>query len=371
MRIVINASTVAIGGGLAVTYNFLEALNTLDHSHEILVISPINTGYKRFAGMKMKILEVPLILLKRIFRPFLDHVWLPMHIKKFRPNWIFSLGNLPVPMRVNQAILSDNPFTTLKDLSWYKLSVAEKVIHRFRNIIFRNRLKFVSLVFTQTEIQGKRFTDIFPGNYSIEILPNGPVFIQQKDEFKFNLPPKKQNELRLLLFSRYYPHKNIEILLELATLFKKDKVKISFITTIENHHGKKARRFLKQITKRNLSDFIINIGEVKHSSIKALYENMDGLLLPTLLESFSSTYLDAMKFGKPILTSNLDFAKEICKDAAWYFDPKCPGNIFKTIKSCYSTSDVRFEKINKARDLIKNHPEWPELAKKCLAIMGK
>jgi glycosyltransferase involved in cell wall biosynthesis len=45
------------------------------------------------------------------------------------------------------------------------------------------------------------------------------------------------------------------------------------------------------------------------------------LILPTLLESFTATYLEAMKFDCPVLTSDLDFAREVCGDAAIYFDP--------------------------------------------------
>lgn len=363
MRIVINASTVAIGGGLAVAHNFLKALNSLGHPHKVLLICPANSGYKKFSGPGLEMICVPLIILKRMFRPYLDHFWLPKQIIKFQPDWILSLCNLPALVKVDQAILSDNPFTTLMDLSVYKLSDTEKVIHRFRNIIFRKRLKFVSLVFVQTEIQRKKFTKIFSGNYFIEILPNAPVYIQQKDKLKFNLPPKKQNELRLLLFSRYYPHKNIEILLELASLMKSNNAKVTIITTIEDHHGRKARQFLKLIAKRDLGDYIINIGEVKHSNIKALYENMDGLLLPTLLESFSSTFLDAMKFGKPVLTSDLDFAIEICKDAAWYFDPNSPEDIYETILNCFSSHVQRTEKINLGKDLIRKYADWPEIAK--------
>ena len=43
--------------------------------------------------------------------------------------------------------------------------------------------------------------------------------------------------------------------------------------------------------------------------------------MPTLLESFSGTYVESMYFEKPILTSDLDFAKEICGNGAIYFNP--------------------------------------------------
>src|SRR5262249_5796330 len=51
------------------------------------------------------------------------------------------------------------------------------------------------------------------------------------------------------------------------------------------------------------------------------YQNSQALILPTVLESFTSTYPEAMKFNCPILTSDLDFARVVCGDAALYFDP--------------------------------------------------
>jgi glycosyltransferase involved in cell wall biosynthesis len=51
------------------------------------------------------------------------------------------------------------------------------------------------------------------------------------------------------------------------------------------------------------------------------YRHSSALILPTLLESFTATYLEAMQFDCPVLTSDLDFAREVCGEAAIYFDP--------------------------------------------------
>lgn len=49
--------------------------------------------------------------------------------------------------------------------------------------------------------------------------------------------------------------------------------------------------------------------------------------MPTLMESFSGTYLEAFHFGTPVLTSDLDFARETCGEAALYFDPTDTASI--------------------------------------------
>jgi glycosyltransferase involved in cell wall biosynthesis len=45
------------------------------------------------------------------------------------------------------------------------------------------------------------------------------------------------------------------------------------------------------------------------------------VFLPTLLECFSASYAEAMAMEKPILTSDLGFARSICGKAAIYGHP--------------------------------------------------
>ena len=56
-------------------------------------------------------------------------------------------------------------------------------------------------------------------------------------------------------------------------------------------------------------------------NVPSLYKQCDGLLMPTLLESFSGTYVEAMYHQLPIFTSDIDFASGVCKDSAFYFNP--------------------------------------------------
>ena len=55
------------------------------------------------------------------------------------------------------------------------------------------------------------------------------------------------------------------------------------------------------------------------------------MFLPTFLECFSASYAEAMLMKKPIITSNLGFAQNVCKDAAVYFDPCNPEDIIDKI----------------------------------------
>ena len=77
--------------------------------------------------------------------------------------------------------------------------------------------------------------------------------------------------------------------------------------------------------------WLLPLGSVDIRECPSLYEQSDFMFLPTLLECFSASYVEAMKTGRPILTSDLPFAREICGEAAAYFDPLSPDSIGEAI----------------------------------------
>jgi len=361
MKIIINTSTVAVGGGLTEALNLLHWLKNQSSSHEIWYFSPYISDFKRFDSESLTWIPVPRILLKRIFRPILDCFWLPKKVKALSPDWVYTLGNLPARLSwIKQAFLLNNPFITVKSFSGLNLSFSDILIHKIRKKVFLKRIKYLNLIFTQTDLQKQKIMEHVPKNMPVVVLPNATISLPQKKKMSISLPKKVPNEIRLLVFSRYYPHKNLEILYPLADLLKKEGKTIRFILTIDPDQDSRARRFLEKAGNNNFNKYFINVGYVPPVEIEALYAHADGLLLPTLQESFSSTYIDAMTFSKPILTSNLNFAKEICKDSAWYFDPYSANNILETIVKCFSKHNERKNKIKIGKQIAKNAPTWKE-----------
>ncbi len=71
--------------------------------------------------------------------------------------------------------------------------------------------------------------------------------------------------------------------------------------------------------KLGVAEHFVNVGPVPIVQGPAMFRTCDVLLLPTLLETFSGTYPEAMAMGLPIVTSDLDFARDTCGDAALYY----------------------------------------------------
>lgn len=98
----------------------------------------------------------------------------------------------------------------------------------------------------------------------------------------------------------------------------------------------------------------------------------DALLMPSLLESFSGTYLEAMHFGLPILTSDLDFAREVCHDAALYFDPWDTASIRDAILRVKNESELAHNLCEKGNSrLVGMQKSWDEIVRNILQELLK
>ncbi|MFH2141154.1 MAG: glycosyltransferase [Bacteroidota bacterium] len=361
MRILINAVTVKFAGGLVIAHNFLNAYNMGNHEHSLLVVAPENNNYEQFESKMIKIRLVPDRLLKKYKRFYLKKVWLKNIISEFRPDIIFSLGNIPLSTNLPQAILLSNPFVIVKNLRRLNINIKERIIQHLRSYYFKRNIKYVKVIFTQTKIIKHKLFEMYRPEAEIIIVPMASSLLKTAESYKLSYLDSI-NKTKLLCLARYYKHKNLEILIDLARIIKKNNSGFIIIITIEKKQGTKARKMINEIERLGLEDIIINAGEIKQENIKELYERSDGLILPTLLESYSATYSDALFYKKPIFTSDLDFAKEACGDAAYYFNPLDADNIYNTIISAFQNTNEMQIKILKGVKRVNELPDWNEIA---------
>jgi glycosyltransferase involved in cell wall biosynthesis len=175
------------------------------------------------------------------------------------------------------------------------------------------------------------------------------------------LPEKKNDEIRLITISSYYHHKNLEIIKDvIAKLKEKSILKFIFILTISP--------VIFEQKFKNFDANIINLGPVSIDLCPKLYQECDFLFLPTLIEIFSASYPEAMKMKKPILTSDLSFAHEVCSEAAEYFDPLNPEDIANKIIYLANNTKRQIELIDKGERRLFDFETPKSRAEKLLAI---
>ena len=304
-------------------------------------------------------------------RIYFDEIELRRRIRSFAPDFVFSLGNSPTRLASGyQALLLHNAHLVYPAHLVPNQTAFDKLMIWAQKLQIWRGLKFVDLVFCQTDVMRKRFRETFQYDGDVLLLPNAVSgdLIDNPNAMLMQPTPQPEKRFRLFVLARYYTHKNLETIVDCFDQYRDQLHNVEAVLTITPQQHPAAATLLRAIRKKNLTTLIVTLGEVPQSSLPALYAQMDGLLLPTLLESFSGTYLEAMKFGMPILTSDRDFARATCEDAALYFDPLCPQSMRDVIIKLRDNPALRTTLINAGRRRVVNLANsWDDILSRAIS----
>lgn len=375
MKIVINAVALRMAGGLSVAKNFLRAVQSQGSEHQMFVFAAGGCGYEEFeADPLFKMYYVPKRFNFPLFRWYIDLIWLPRKIAGINPDVVFSMGNLATPVDQKQVVLFHWAYATYPECEvWDRMSWKDATLRKARIRSFRNRLKYASILISQTETSAKRLKQHYPDLTRVEVVPNPvalPEFAKELSVTHEELEvAHSAQRKKLLCLSRFYPHKNLEILLDLAELIKAQNKPYVIVTTIAPEQHPDVEGFLNAIYERGLGSVLLNLGPIPMDEVPGVYQTTDGLLLPTLLESFSGTYVDAMYHGKPVFTSDRDFAHDVCGEAGYYFDPLNPQDMLDVIDQAYQDSDTMEKKLRLGQQRVTEFPDWNDVARKYMRLL--
>jgi glycosyltransferase involved in cell wall biosynthesis len=157
------------------------------------------------------------------------------------------------------------------------------------------------------------------------------VIYNATDESLFRPLPQIQapTERFALAVSSLDPRKNFNRLIEAFTDIPECKLYIV---------GARHRVFTQQDNKAAQQDNIHYLGRVTDEELVQLYNQAVCFIFPSLYEGFGLPPIEAMSCGCPVLVSDIPVLREVCGDAATYFDPYNPYDIRKVIRQFLDTS---------------------------------
>src|SRR5213079_3406891 len=176
-------------------------------------------------------------------------------------------------------------------------TIREKLIRVFGTHIYRDLPSRVAVI-TQTPVM----KDHLCGRYGIDparvaVIPN-TFSLERMGESDVPSPSNKDGRTRGFVFLclfHYYAHKNIDIILDaVKKLSKYTSRPAKCVITIASNQHPGARRLLEELESSEYGSMIQNIGPVPSQTLHEVYRRADALVFPTLLESYSRTYLEAM-----------------------------------------------------------------------------
>ena len=109
-------------------------------------------------------------------------------------------------------------------------------------------------------------------------------------------------------------HKNLQVLLAANALLDQSRYQIVLV-------GAGNAKIFQPAPIQPAGNLIMP-GRLTDGELKALYQNAAALVFPSLYEGFGLPLLEAMACGCPVLCSDIPSSREVCADAALYFDPR-------------------------------------------------
>lgn len=343
MKLIINTSNLLVGGGVQVSLSFInEIINFKDNEYHIFISpiikeqldlnifpknfyfydinhSPASIKYRTTIVKQLNTLE-DRINPDIVFSIFGPTYWTPktLHLMGFAIPWII------------------NP----KSVAFNELSLKKRLIIKLKLYYQKRFIKKNSqfYVVETTDTKDKLSKELSISKNNIKVIGNTVSKLYSENNFKImKLPERKKDEFRFITISHNYAHKNLKIIKEVLPYIRDYNMKVVFFVTLDSKNY--------QMLFSGQEDYIINLGPITVEECPSVYEQCDALFLPTLLECFSASYPEAMKMEKPILTSNYSFAKNICQDAALYFDPLNPKDISEKIFNLINNEELQKELI--------------------------
>ena len=188
----------------------------------------------------------------------------------------------------------------------------------------------------------------------IAIAPNNCSDIYAQNQSR--IPDKIGTKIRLLTLSAYYPHKNLEIIPRVAYELQKKAPHLVFEFVLTIKAGKELEKIMDEAHRYGVTQSINNRGPVSVIDGPALYANTDIVFMPSLLETFSAVYPEAMASGCPIVTTDLHFARDICGDAALYYAPLDPASAAAKILEVVNTPGLFSSLVEYGRKRLEKFP---------------
>lgn len=144
-------------------------------------------------------------------------------------------------------------------------------------------------------------------------------------EYFKNRPLKNitnEKEIIVLCPGGPYAHKALDTIPYLAKELDKSYMDVSFkflLTINESSDGwKKIKRLSEQL---NISNKVDTIGSYNYANVNSVLEEADIIYVPSILETFSASYIEAFASKVPLVCAEREFSRDVCGDAAVYIDP--------------------------------------------------
>lgn len=366
-KVLVNTSNLHNGGGVQVAVSFIYELSLMSEKNLLYIhvvtskevdksLKRLNTRTDSFGKYDvldtygLQALISPLNnrikyykLVFTVFGPNYLRVKAEKDIVGFAQSWIINFNN---PISSKLSLLNRKKLWIKFNLQW---------LFFLRSNHYIVELEHVKEGLNQT----KKIS-----NENISVVYNtASSLYKDKKKWRPIILNKLENKLSLGIVTRDYSHKNLDILPKVAQALKVNHdLQVQFYTTLNDEEWCKKSSFFKK--------HVSTVGSLSPEECPSFYQQVDGVIFPSLLECFSATPLEAMVMQKPLFASDRGFVRDVCHDYAIYFDPLDPDDIALKIANYFQSGKINKVQLQEAKEHAFNFSSAKGRAEKYLQIIN-
>ncbi|RZJ76710.1 MAG: glycosyltransferase [Flavobacterium sp.] len=367
MKILINTASTFKGGGVQVANSFItECKNHPDNEYHIILGSNLGKGINKASFPdNFHFYDIDFRPATRVFSFKSASSFFNAIESSIKPDVVFTTSgpaywrpkaphltgyNLPHYIYPESPFFNSLPM--VKKIQWY--FKGRLIVYFFK----RDSDAYV----VQTDDVNQRLRKLLDTDKVHTVSNTCSAYYYSPKTFENKLPVKKEGEYRFLTLSAWYPHKNLTVVPKVVDILQAaGRTNVRFVVTLPDE-------IYQSEFDAKYKEFILNAGVIPVEQGPSLYNECDAMFLPTLLECFSASYAEAMIMKKPIVTSDMGFARTICADAALYVDPVDAADIAKAIEKLVTSVPLQQDLIEKGLDRLPTFGSAGERAQSYLDI---
>ncbi|HAS6211401.1 TPA: glycosyltransferase [Vibrio vulnificus] len=364
MKLLVDFSPIKSGGGAQLAINFLKFFKS-DCEFDVLISDSFPYNINEL-NLECNVITSSAKILPRFF--FENYRYKKIvYNNNYTHVYTFFGAGLPKINGVKQVTGVAYPIICNDDSPyWDFLPSLFKFKKKIVNFVRKKRLKTADHIIFETEVMQSRCCDVL--NFNIRnttvLAPTPSFFIKTAKVID------RREITKFLILAGLDYHKNIWRIVQLLPELKKNNVRVEFVlSSTKAQLLSFYRNLINDVNEELINEFFEFRGHIQADKIQEVYDDIDVVMNIADLESFSNNYMEAWVAGKPILASDRDFARHICKESAYYVEPHDRDSLLSGIvKFANNELDTR-AMVMQGKLNLSNLPVFEERAIKILEVI--
>ena len=363
MKIVVNAISAQTGGIVTYTNNLIE--QALKHEIPLLIFVPrdFQELHPVPPGSDIEIRRCHASTYGPVRRFLWEQIVWRREVRNSKADILYSSANYgllysPLPqVLMIQGEISFDPFYRKHTLPL--LSYRERIAAALRRCLSAASARHSDIVVLPSRTAMENVLSYSP-SLRTKTIVNWPGVVEN---FMQDIPKRSwRNEGGLSLFfhSVYYPHKAPHGLVKAAQILREKGIDARVRLTFEDRDFENwdlGTDDLKILRQPQFADFL-KMGRIAHTDLPEALSQQDVFVFPSLSETFGFPMVEAMAATIPVVAADTRINREICGDAALYYEPDDPEDLARRIMELDQDPQLRTSFAGRQRARVREKYTW-------------